>query len=239
MRVLVTRPLHSGERTAQRLADLGHAALLLPLTRPVHDAAAAAHALDMSTGVIAVTSAEAVRVLGELGPVLMPHLSRPLFAVGRATAKAGEKIGFAVTDHSDGSGIELADLIAERRQLLGPSLTYLTGFPRTPGFEARLTALGIPFRTAECYRMEEVEPAEELLGNLLSAADAVLFYSAHTASRFFSLPYLATRPDILTKMRFLCLSSAIAATLPNTLAGNVEIAEMPDEDSLLALLGRG
>jgi uroporphyrinogen-III synthase len=240
MRVIVTRPAHSADRTAQRLTELGHEALFLPLTRPVHDAATAAHALDTSTGAIAVTSAEAIRVLSDLGFALKPHLSRPLFGVGRATAAAAERIGFAATDHSDGSGIELADLIAERRSLSGAApLTYLAGSPRTPGFEARLTELGIPFSTTECYRMEDVEPAEEQLEGVVSAADVVLLYSAHTAARFFGLPYLATRPDILAKMRYLCLSSAIADILPHTLAGKVEIAATPDEDSLLALLGRG
>src|SRR5689334_7584909 len=78
MRVLVTRPAHSATRTAQRLREMGHEPVLLPLRQPLHDSAGAATALAATNGPIAMTSAEAVRVVSALGETLRPHLGRPL-----------------------------------------------------------------------------------------------------------------------------------------------------------------
>ncbi len=50
MRVLVTRPQHSGERTAERLRKLGHEPILLPLSQPVHDGDAAVRGLETTEG---------------------------------------------------------------------------------------------------------------------------------------------------------------------------------------------
>ena len=94
MRVLVTRPAHSATRTAQRLRDMGHEPLLLPLREPLHDSNAAADALAITGGAIAVTSAEAIRVLSALGEKLHPHLARSLFAVGETTAEEARSLGF-------------------------------------------------------------------------------------------------------------------------------------------------
>jgi uroporphyrinogen-III synthase len=239
MRVIVTRPRRQGERTATRLAELGHEALLLPLTRPVHDLKVARDALAMSQGAIAVTSAEAIHALQAIGPLTSADLSRPLFAVGMATASQAEKAGFRSAYHGDGNGVQLADLISDNPALLGGrSLTYLAGSPRADGFETRLTELGIPFETVECYRMEDIEPDEEELRKLLfdRAADAILLYSRHTTERFFSLPFVESHRPIAAGTRLLCLSEAIAAAVPHFLHSNVEIPATPDEESLLTLL---
>ncbi len=240
MRVVVTRPAHSGERTAGRLAGLGHEAVLLPLTHPVHDGKAAGDALAGSRGALAVTSAEAIRTVGDLGPALAPQLSRPLFAVGTATAEAAEAAGFTDVLCSQGSGAELAELILAHRPLLADSpLLYLAGSPRAASFEAGLAELAIPFRTVECYAMADARPDDTTLRRIFleDSADAVLLYSRLTAERFFSLPALVDHPEALARIRLLCLSAAVAEAIPDRLRANVEIAAAPDEDSLLALLG--
>lgn len=239
MRVVVTRPQHSGERTARRLAEMGHDALLLPLSAPVHDAEAAGHALSETQGAIAVTSAEAIRALAALGEALDPHLHRPLFAVGKATAKEAGTLGFTRVLTSDGSGIELAELIAhDPAGIAPPPLLYLAGAPRAAGFETRLAELNIPLRIAECYHMRDAEPDDATLQALFvdARAGAVLIYSRQTALRFFGLPFLRRQPEILAKTWFLCLSEAIAQAVPAAFAARTKIAAMPDEDSLLALL---
>ncbi|WFR94982.1 uroporphyrinogen-III synthase [Rhizobium tumorigenes] len=239
MRVLVTRPAASGERTAKKLEARGHEALLLPLTAPVHDPTAASAALDNSTGAIAVTSAEALRALQAIGPALSAHLGRPLFAVGRATADKAVAAGFNTVHHSQGDGVELADLVASQKFLLGDRpLTYLAGFPRASGFEKRLSLHGVPFDCIECYRMEQVEPPETLLQSLFSdiPVDAVLFYSSHTARRFFGLALVSRHLEQLKKTRLLCMSATIATIVPYPLRSAVEIAEIPEEDSMLGLL---
>ncbi|AVA23293.1 MULTISPECIES: uroporphyrinogen-III synthase [unclassified Rhizobium] len=240
MRVVVTRPEHSGERTARRLAEMGHEAILLPLTKPVHDAEAALKGLEETSGAIAVTSTEIIRVLEHVKPSLRSIIHRPLFAVGNATAQAAREIGFkSAVGVGGGNGAQLAELISQQSAEFGDlPLLYLAGSPRAAGFEARLAQLGIAFRTVECYRMEDVMPDIGTLARVLvdTPADAILFYSRETARRFFALPFLRVHSDTLAQTRMLCLSGAVAEVVPAALQSLVEIAAVPDEDSLLALL---
>jgi uroporphyrinogen-III synthase len=90
----------------------------------------------------------------------------------------------------------------------------------------------------ECYHMQDIVPDDAALRRLFldARADAVLLYSRQTAIRFFSLPFLRQHPSAFARTRFLCLSEAIAEVIPASLHSYVDIADMPDEDSLLALL---
>ncbi|KAA1179390.1 uroporphyrinogen-III synthase [Rhizobium tropici] len=239
MRVVVTRPQHSGERTMRRLAQMGHEAFLLPLAEPVHHVAEAGRALRSTQGAIAVTSAEAIRALATLDADLAPHLGRHLFTVGKATAKEAADLGFSSISISEGGGTELATLISSHPTDLnsGP-LLYLAGFPRAAGFEAGLTELRLPFVTLECYRMRDIVPDNAVLRRLFTGAraDAVLLYSHQTAQRFFGLPFVQENPEAFAETRFLCLSEAIAEAVPARMHSQTDIADMPNEDRLLSLL---
>ncbi|MBX5043992.1 uroporphyrinogen-III synthase [Rhizobium lentis] len=235
MRVLVTRPAHSAERTAQRLREMGHEPLLLPLRQPLHDAAAAAKALAATGGAIAVTSAEALRVVSGLGENLRPHLDRPLFAVGETTAKEAESLGFQSVFVSSGNGRDLADLVAAQG---ADGLLYLTGMPRAETFEQGLRESGIRFSVAECYRMQPAAPGPAEIAAIFLGGqpDVILFYSRQTADDFFRLPQLRATLRKQDAIRLLCLSEAVAQAIPAALRKNVAISSMPDEKSLLSLL---
>ncbi|ARM90339.1 uroporphyrinogen-III synthase [Rhizobium sp. CIAT894] len=234
MRVLVTRPAHSAEKTAQRLRDMGHEPLLLPLRRPVHDSAAAARALAASRGPIAVTSAEAVGVISTLGEQLRPHLARPLFAVGETTAEAARSLGFRSVASSRGNGRDLAELVGAQIE----DLLYLAGTPRAETFEAGLRELGVRFSVAECYRMQPVAPGPAEIEAIFAGGlpEAVLFYSRQTAEDFFNVTELRSALSEESGIRLLCLSEAVAQAVPAALKKNAAIAPMPDEISLLSLL---
>lgn len=235
MRVLVTRPAHSATRTAQRLRDMGHEPVLLPLRQPLHDSAVAAQALAATSGPIAVTSAEAVRVVSALGEALRPHLARPLFAVGETTAKEAKSLGFQSVSSSSGNGRDLADLIAAQGT---NGLLYLAGIPRAETFEAGLREHGIRFSVAECYRMQPVAPHPAEIEAIFSGPgpDAILFYSRQTADDFFHVAELRSALSERGEIRLLCLSEAVAQAVPTALKKTVAIAPMPDEKSLLSLL---
>lgn len=241
MRVVVTRPQHSGERTMRRLTQMGHEALLLPLAEPIHHVGEARRALLTTQGAIAVTSAEAIRVVALLGTDIKPQLERPLFAVGKATAKEAAELGFSNIEVAEGGGAELAALISS--YFAGGDtapLLYLAGFPRAAGFEAGLTKRHLPFLTVECYRMRDIIPDGVTLYRLFAddRADAVLLYSHETARRFFSLPFVGHNMELFAQTRFLCLSEAVADAVPEPMRLHVGIADMPNEDRLLALLIR-
>ncbi|AJY47693.1 uroporphyrinogen-III synthase [Martelella endophytica] len=224
MRVLVTRPEASAERSAARLAALGHLPFTLPLFEPVHQPDAAIAALaEEAWSAVAVTSAEAVRALGRAAPLR-------LYAVGEASAKAARDAGFAdiVTGPGDGAGL------AERIAADGVDrLLYLAGSPRMPDFEQRLAACGVSFLSVDCYRMMPVALSDdEFAARLVDAApDAVLLYSARTADRFFALGGAAFLPR---QAFVVCLSAAVAAQVPAGIP--VRIAAAPDEKKLFACL---
>lgn len=235
MRILVTRPQPAAEKTAVRLRAMGHEPLVLPLTQGISEPGAAREALlqDRFTA-LALTSAQAVQTLALLAGDLAPYLDIPVFCVGAATAKAAGLLGFRKIIAGPGTGEGLAERIAtEFSEGQKPQILYLAGTPRSPAFEAGLHRGSINFSAVEIYRMVPLGDAEPRLQSILAETppDAVLLYSSEAAHRLFDLPSASDLADL----RYFCLSTAIARTLPATIR-NVAVAATPDEDSLLRLL---
>ena len=237
MRVLVLRPEPAATRTAGKLAALGHEAVRLPLSKAEHDVAAVKAALTEPHAAIAITSAEAARLLAGIGKDLAPHRQTPLFAVGEASAEAARRAGFRTVIAGGGNGKSLAETILAHTRPDGPIL-YLAGSPRAPGFEQKLAAASTPFRTVEAYRMVPLtpSPAEIEAALLASVPDAVLLYSRESARAFFALAPLAEAPERFLAMRLLCMSANVAGAVPESFTARVAIAAAPGEESLLALL---
>jgi uroporphyrinogen-III synthase len=236
LRVLVTRPKITAARTAERLQAMGHEPVLLPLSEASHDPQSAIDALREPHALIAVTSAETLRVLADPRIRDRIDLDRPLFAVGEATAAAARAFGFRHVRSGSGGGQELADLIASSAAPVDLPILYLAGAPRSSAFEDRLQRIGLPVRTREIYRMQPVgyDPAEISARLAIGPVDAVLLYSRETALRFFDL--MSLDGQTLAAARILCISERTAEAVPARLAHAVVIADRPDEDALLALL---
>lgn len=235
MRVLVTRPEPAASATATRLSAMGHAPLLLSLTRAIHDRQTAIDALRLSQGAVVLTSAEAVRAMGALPP---DHCTRPVFCVGPATARAARQAGFTDVTTAGGTGQSLADLIiAAGQQASHLPLLYLAGEPRSPDLEARLAEASIPCRTVISYRMDPLDPDQQELARLMaSPPDVILFYSRESVRHFFALAPEEDMISAFSATLFLCISAKTAMAVPPALQGSLRIAVKPDEDSLLALL---
>lgn len=241
MRVLITRPESRAGRTAVKLEELGHEAVSFPLFAPVQNRAAADAALAVPHAAIAVTSAEAVRSLEELGPALAPHLSTKIFAVGKATAQAARDAGFADVLAANGSGLELGNLVVDHYAgTVKPSLPllYLAGERRMGRFEKVLAESGLDCVVAETYSMEPVGYSIEEQQAMLveTKADAVMLYSREAANAFFELEIFATSRDVIRKTLFLCLSRNIAEAVPEELQNSAVVSDNPDEDELIDLL---
>ena len=236
MRVLVTRPQPSAAATAARLEALGHEAIVLPMMEAVHQPQAALDALSLPHAAIAITSAEAVRALSAIKDQLAQHLQTPVYCVGTATTDAARALGFRSVIAGPGTGLGLAQRIADTAKSLDHGLAYLAGLPRSPGFETALRQAGIRCRVAEVYRMSPIAHAPETIENLLSSRkpQAVLFYSHETARHFFALDAMATK-TAFRDMRLLCLSDHVADAVPRGI-GQIAIAAEPNETSLFALL---
>lgn len=236
MRLLVTRPQPAAEATARRLEVMGHQPLLLPLARAEHLPEAARKALELPHAAVALTSAEAVRALAELGADLEPYKAEPCFCVGEATARAARDLGFTSLHTGEGTGRSLAEMIAATLTASRAPLLYLAGSPRSDGLEATLRQLRIEHVTVECYRMQPIAHPPNILARLISAGrpDAVLLYSHDTARRFAALLVKAGLKTAAFSPRYLCLSAAVAGALPD--GAPVEVAARPDEESLFSLL---
>jgi uroporphyrinogen-III synthase len=241
MRVLITRPENRAGGTAAKLEELGHEVVSFPLFAPVHDRAATEAALAEPHGAIAITSAEAVRGLVGLGPMLTPHLATRVFAVGKATARAAREAGFRDVLVSGGSGLELGELVVANYDAAGGSslpLLYLAGEKRMGRFEKVLAENGIGCVVIETYRMEPIAYSlQEQQAMLVDRrVDAVMFYSREAANAFFDLEVFRVNREALVRTLFLCLSRNIAEAVPEELQTSVVVSENPDEDELIDLL---
>lgn len=240
MRVLVTRPQPAASRTAAELRRRGHEPLVLPLAVAEHHTVALAEALAQPHAGIAVTSAEAIRALGTIGPLPPPLFEETLFAVGESTASAAAKLGFRRVIAGDNDGTTLARMIVHHGPTQGEAvpLLYLAGKPRSPGFEAALGEFGKPVTVCECYHMRPraLTAAEiaETIGR--DPVDAVLLYSSESARRLFDPPVSELLSERLSSARMLCLSEKIATALPAQFLAKAKAAPSPNEASLLSLL---
>lgn len=237
MRVLVTRPEPASARTAAELERRGHEPVLLPLMQAIQQPAALASPPLPGAAAIAVTSAEAMRVLQTLtDDARHPFVVLPLLAVGRATARAAKEAGFKAVSVADGDGRSLAKLLIAECNRATPIL-YLTGTPRSPDLEADLAEAGYSLDIRECYRMVPATYEQAEISRLLTPMpEAILVYSSETARRLGELYERTSETLDWQQTRFLCLSDKISLALPTDFQPQACWPMEPREDLLLLLL---
>lgn len=227
MRILVTRSAHDAERTAERLAALGHAACLAPVTRivPTGDPAP-----ETPYDVLIVTSAHAADA------VAMLDRRKPVFAVGEHTAEAVCSQGFADVTVAEGDAVSLSRLI---RGALQPGLTLLHVTARHHKEEpaASLRAAGFTVMQWEAYEAKAVEhlPKAAIEALRTGQIGAALHYSRRSADLVVRLAEEAGLASSLKAFPHLCLSADVAAPLITAGAATL-VAGDPSEDALLKLL---
>ena len=230
MRVLVTRPEPGAAQTAARLEALGHKPVVAPLSQ-VAPVAVAALPDAANFDAVALTSANALK---HAAPPLLSAISQlPCFTVGDRTAEAAREAGFAYVRSAGGDVNDLASLVCARLKA-GSHVLYLTGERRRPVLEEKLMDAGFSVTPLETYRIEAVSYATAERDKLIAgpALDAVLVYSRYGAELL---------SDFLgdgQNLRVLCMSRQVAEGLSHSLRKSAEIASAPNENALLALLGR-
>ena len=234
MRILVTRPEPDASRQADKLAARGHAAVLAPLLaiEPVADVPLQLEGAQA----LLVTSRNALRALAAHRE-LAEALTLPLFAVGEATARAAQGLGFADVTAGPGTGAALAKLVSEELQPEQGPLVHLAGETLAFDLKAALASQGFVVRQPVLYR---AVPAAKLPAEALSLLkegklDGAILMSPRTASIFADL---LLRQDAVTQARSVvcyCLSEAVAEAL-TPLGFAVRVAARPREEDVLALL---
>jgi uroporphyrinogen-III synthase len=235
VRLLVTRPEPEGGRTAARLRARGHQVWLVPLLRiePVVDARFGAGPWSgiVFTSANAVRSVAAHRRFRELAGL-------PAYAVGARTREAAVTAGFAEAVSAEGDVDALARLIAATAGDAGLPLIYFAGSDRAGDLAGALGRAGQAVETVVAYRAVAVGDFDADLRAAIAGGeiDAVLHYSARTASAFVAAATAADLSDSAMRIRHLCLSAQIARPLVASGATAVLVAAAPNEDALLALI---
>ena len=230
MKVLVTRPAEDGAEIAQRLAAMGHEALLAPLLR-IEFHPGPSLALDGVQAILA-TSANGVRALA--ARTIARDL--PLFAVGPQTAAAAGAAGFIRVRNAAGDAAALA---AHAREWADPAkgpLFHAAGEDASGALAETLRALGFQVRRENLYRVIAVPemPAEAAAALAQGTVDAALFFSPRSAEIFAAC---VVRAGLNTRsVMAVCISENTAEALGGMEFSEIKVAPAPNQDSLLASL---
>ncbi len=237
MRLMLTRAKADAAETLDQLkADhtVLHEPLLTILPGPDADAVSAI-VLDSVQGLLA-TSSNGVRAMASWAEAT----KLPLFAVGDATARTARELGFSQVESADGDVNALAALVKVKCKPADGPLVHGAGTVRAGDLKAMLEADGFQVRRLALYKAEAAK-ALSTAGLAFLRADkpgGVLFYSPRTAETFAQIAEKAGLKGKLGQVTGYCLSPAVAKALEGVGFGNVEIADKPREDSLLALLNK-
>jgi uroporphyrinogen-III synthase len=234
MRILVTRPEPDASHEAAALAARGHEALLAPLLA-IEFRGDVPLQLEGAQALLA-TSRNALRALAahrELGEAL----KLPLFAVGEATARQAQELGFSDVTGGPGTSAALAKLVAgELKPEQGP-LVHLAGETLAFDLQSALQAQGFIVRQKVLYRAVPAAefPPEALRLLRCGKLDGAILMSPRTARIFADL---LARQGAVTQAKSLvcyCLSEAVAEMVA-PLGFAVRVAARPREEDVLALL---
>jgi len=228
------RPQRDAERTAQRLRDAGHHAVIGPVTQIVATGASAP-AGDFD-GVI-VTSSHAIEMAAK-DPGFAHLKEKPLHVVGARSAALAQAAGFTGVGLCAPDAQTLATWII-RDLPRGASLLYLTGRNRKPSLEIALPIAGIRLATAVVYEAQEVTVLPAAIIDALRAGtlEAALHYSRRSAAIAAGLVRRAGLAAEFAALRHVCMSHDCALGLEGFEGADIRIADAPNEAMLVAALG--
>ena len=229
MRIAITRPEEDAGPLEAKLAALGHSAIAVPLLAIVPRRGAAIEALPYQA--VAVTSANAVRALGNRGELR----SLRMLTVGPQSLTAAQAAGFSGAEAHGGDVHGLARHICRTLKPGDGPILYLSGAETTGDLQGQLLAAGFDCRRVVLY---DAVPAASLgAANAMlrkGGLDAVLLYSPRSARIWCGLVAKAGLAAQAAAPHYLCLSRNAARMLPET--WKCHIAAAPDEGAMLALL---
>ncbi|MEC9367775.1 MAG: uroporphyrinogen-III synthase [Pseudomonadota bacterium] len=233
--LLVTRPKPDAETQAARLRALGLGAQVEPLLR-IEFLPAPPLDLKGISGLI-VTSGNALRAL-ERHPQLDDLKSQRLFAVGDATAALARKQGFFHVLAGPGDAASLAALVARECAQRPGTLLHLSGERRAFDMRRALSAASLRLEEAVLYRTEDADDFSPAGRAAIGAGNlsGVLLMSPATARVYARLIGRHGLAEAAREIEHFCLSPAVAAALDPIGLRHVNVAEMPKEDHLLALV---
>jgi uroporphyrinogen-III synthase len=234
MRLLVTRPEPDASREAEALTARGNEVVLAPLLT-IEFAEDIFLPLEGAQALL-VTSRNALRALAA-HPRRDEAIGLPLFAVGEATAREAQALGFTDVTIGPGTGAELAELVlSEAKPEQGP-LVHLAGETLAFDLKLGLEAHGFTVRRPVLYRSMPARalPEEAVHEIKTGRLDGVILMSPRTAKTFAAL--LGETGALTEGKRLICycLSEAVAEAVA-PLGFATRVAPRPREEDVLALV---
>ena len=238
MTILVTRPQPDNERTGANLRARGFDVLLAPMLRFEPVPLRQQH-LGEDYAAVIVTSANALRAV-EAQLAGSGLLDLPLFAVGDRTAAAAREAGFGTVVSAGGDAGDLRDLVQKAKRLRARPLLYLAGADLSHDLAGELSEHGFTVVTQTTYRMAASSdlPSDVLDAIADNRVEAVLHYSARSATAFIGAVRAAGVEISALALPQCCISATVAATLRDAGASRVTVASTPDENSLFQAVDR-
>lgn len=237
MKLIVTRPEPAASKTAEKLRALGHEVAVSPVLEIV------ATGSEMPSGgfsMVIITSANALRVLEQHG-FDQTLLDIPIYVVGDETAKKARELGFHNVHSATGNAKDLLALI--KLQFIQSaddkrSALYICGEHSTPGFTIELSKIGLIIQKWANYKANLVDQLTKKSLEFLSSGEPVgiLLYSARSAAQFNDNIERANAVYYLENIKIFALSDRVKNGLPIELQKVSEIANKPDEQSMVALI---
>ena len=229
MRVLVLRPRDDAIRTIERLHAAGHETLLSPV---IEIAATGAALPSTPVDVILATSQHALAGIAQL----------PAALAGATWLVVGERLRAAMAERGFGEpeyvATDVADLIAaiHARYPEPFHFLYLAGRDRKDALEHALRVKRHDLSVVETYEARAVPALAPGIGEALhqGAVDAALHFSRRSAELFVQLAGGAAAQHCAS-LNHIAISADAAAPLLAQ-GWQVQIAQQPDEDGMLAML---
>lgn len=235
MRVLVTRPEDDARYTAGELASRGHEAVIAPIFS-IRFFSGPEPSLDDTQAILA-TSGNGIRAMAGRSA----RRDVPVLAVGAHTAAAAHSAGFRQVFNAQGDSVALTREVIARLPPEGGALLLLAGTNASPDLPATLERAG--FRVRICVLYDTVA-VPELPGAALEALrsetlDAALLFSPRSARLLVKRVREAALAAACRRLIACCISESTAQSLDGLEFARVRVAERPDQEALLALLGAG
>ncbi len=232
MHLIVTRPAAESEALARQLRDLGHQVLIEPMLtiRPIE-----APDLDLGgAAALLLTSANGVRALAQQ----TERRDLPVLAVGAATAAAAREAGFADVAAAGGDVVALAVLVRQRLKPEDGVLVHVAGSAVAGDLAGDLGADGYQVRRRVLYGAETSTRLSTPCRRALAAGevDGILFFSPRSAATFVKLLLCDGLGEACREVDLYGLSTAVAEAASKVTWRRQNIAAMPRQDELLALL---
>ena len=229
--IALMRASEESERSAARLAELGHAGIVAPATVVLETRATVPPG---RYDAVVATSAKAFDLLSASSRDAV--LATSLFVAGAQTARAAKARGLEV----EASAKDAAALAESLRERLPPAsrVLYLAGRERKSDLERALVAAGHRVTPIEVYVAEARRAWSCEEARALSGCDAALHYSTRSAELALRLAEGAGIAARFRELLHVCISEDAASPLRANCATRVRSASAPDEDALFDALAR-